>query len=179
MTPKSVFPNPVEMVVNQTEGSTDKPLIDMSNSNEVDMENGWTVVGSVDNKRKRGMKGTSVSQNNTDTESSSLDSSPTNATKTVKLQTNIIGTKLSKSFEDWKHEKIGSGHLKSEKLFQFLKEGLENISAITAATQKYSSNASLLRKQLEVLIGKISDDDVKRYIKEVCEVIPLRVPPNP
>ncbi len=74
--------------------------------------------------------------------------------------------------------KIGNDHLPNEKLLCFVVAGSENINKITSITQTYSNKPSTLRKQLDVLIGNVKDIDVKRFIKEVSEAIPVKIPPK-
>lgn len=75
----------------------------------------------------------------------------------------------------WKHQKIGNGHLSSSQLLQFLVAGHENMTEISSIMKKFTDKPSLLRKQLDALIGKIMEDDVKKYIKEVSESLPINV----
>lgn len=106
----------------------------------------------------------------------SQETSPSNESKAPKLPN--MKSKAHDSYKNWKETKIGNGHLPNEKMLQFLQTGCENVNQITTITEVYSSNPAQLRRQLESLIGKIVDGDVKRFIKEVCETIPLSVPPN-
>lgn len=108
---------------------------------------------------------------------SSEESSPsTNVTKIQKTTNTQIEAKLNATFDEWKLMQIGNGHLVNEKLLQLLIEGCENVNNITNVAAKYSNNPSLLRKQLDALICKISDNDVKSFIKETLDAIPLRFP---
>jgi len=142
-------------------------------------ENAWSIGGTKRGRRNRA-KALAQQQNqptpkaNEDIDMTSQESSPTNETKAPKLSS--LKSKLQDSYPHWKTQQIGNEHISSEKLFQFLSSGCENVNLITSETGKYSNNPSLLRKQLEALISKVDDKDLKGFIKEACEAIPITIP---
>ncbi len=177
--PKALFPNVTQMIGKTTEALTENPPDDLAVLDDVEMdktENPWTNVHEK-GKRRRGKKGSKSDNQAEEGEISSLETSPFNETKAPKL-TNTK-SKLQDSFLEWKRLAIGNGHLSNEKLLNFLFEGCEDIKLITQVMPKYSNNPSLLRRQLESLIGKLSDSDLKSFVKEVCEVIPMKISTQP
>lgn len=173
--PKILFPN-----VNQMTGKTKETVVENATTDEVAtadiemvaVENPWKKVQDK-GKRRRGIKVPESDKQREEGEFSSQETSPTNETKTPKLLT--TKSKLHDSFSEWKEMTIGNGHLSNEKILQFLVAGSEDVNVITQETAKYSNNPSLLRRQLEALIGKIPGSDLKSFIREVCEAIPMAV----
>lgn len=144
------------------------------NSDMQTSENGWRTPSGKRKKLDRGQTSDRANVSEGEIVSESAESSPSNEAKAPKLIS--TETRLLDSFNDWKHLNIGNGHLQNDKLLQFLVSGSKNISEITSILPKFSNKPSLLRKQLNALIGKVQDEDVKRYIKELSDAIPINLP---
>ncbi len=170
----NLFPVVDKMSQKTTDPASENPLIDFvaDGENTKSPDNNWVTVNG---KRKR--RAQKSNSNKEDGEPDSHESSPTNESKAPR----VISTKskLIDSYNDWKQFEIGNNHLQNEKLLQFLVIGSENISEITDASRTFSSNPSLLRRQLESLIGRVDEIDLKHFIKDVCELIPIGVSSNP
>jgi len=110
-------------------------------------------------------------------DSSSQETSPTSQEKVSKAPKilNNMEPQLRASYQHWKNQTIGNSHLPNEKLLLLLIEVCDDVNLITDVVKNYTKQPALLRSQLTSLIGKL-DNELKKFVKNVCDVIPMRLP---
>lgn len=143
-----------------------------SANTETEMEtNDTSTKGSRRAFVRRRSENSKVESNSPASASPSNDPQP----KSPRLISEISEEELRNSFDDWKDWKVGNGLLHNEQLLEVLVSGCSSLNNIASVAGKYTTHSSNLRKQLDALSGLIKEPDIKLYIKQVGDAIPIKL----
>lgn len=83
---------------------------------------------------------------------------------------------IQASYKEWQDWSIGTGkgNLNTEELQKILLEGYLHPDNLGVYASQFPISASNLRRQLGALCGVVKNDEVKLFIRQLCDALPTK-----